>query len=97
MTRQLACEWAQHGVRVNAVAPGYISTPGVLALEAEGKRSLRGVRRRIPLGRLGRPEEIADAIAFLASTRAGYMTGTVVPVDGGWSAFGDAGDAADVD
>jgi NAD(P)-dependent dehydrogenase (short-subunit alcohol dehydrogenase family) len=97
MTRQLACEWAQHGVRVNAVAPGYISTPGVLALEAEGKRSLRGVRRRIPLGRLGRPEEIADAIAFLASPRAGYMTGTVVPVDGGWSAFGDAGDAADVD
>ncbi|GLK45638.1 MULTISPECIES: SDR family oxidoreductase [Novosphingobium] len=97
MTRQLACEWAQHGVRVNAVAPGYIATPGVMALEAKGKRSLSGIRRRIPLGRLGRPEEIADAIAFLASPRAGYMTGTVVPVDGGWSAFGDAGDAADVD
>ncbi|MFT4056696.1 MAG: SDR family oxidoreductase [Novosphingobium sp.] len=97
MTRQLACEWAQHGVRVNAVAPGYIATPGVMALEVEGKRSLRGVRRRIPLGRLGRPEEIGDAIAFLASPRAGYMTGTIVPVDGGWSAFGDAGDAADVD
>jgi NAD(P)-dependent dehydrogenase (short-subunit alcohol dehydrogenase family) len=97
MTRQLACEWAQHGVRVNAVAPGYIATPGVMALEAEGKRSLRGIRRRIPLGRLGQPEEIADAIAFLASPRAAYMTGTIVPVDGGWSAFGDAGDAADVE
>ncbi|PNU04407.1 hypothetical protein A8V01_20645 [Novosphingobium guangzhouense] len=97
LTRQLACEWAQHGVRVNAVAPGYIATPGVMALEAQGKRSLRGIRRRIPLGRLGQPEEIADAVAFLASSRAAYMTGAVVPVDGGWSAFGDAGDAADVE
>ena len=55
------------------------------------------MRRRIPLGRLGNPAEIADAVAFLASPRAAYMTGAIVPVDGGWSAFGDAGDAAEVD
>ena len=53
------------------------------ALEAEGKRSLRSVRRRVPLGRLGRPEEIADAIAFLASPRAAYITGETIHVNGG--------------
>lgn len=97
MTRALACEWAHHGIRVNAVAPGYIATPGVMALEASGKRDLRAVRRRVPMGRLGRPEEIADAVAFLASDRSSYVTGSVLAVDGGWAAFGDAGDAAEVD
>jgi NAD(P)-dependent dehydrogenase (short-subunit alcohol dehydrogenase family) len=95
MTRSLACEWASAGIRVNAVAPGYIATPGVVALETEGKRSLDAVRRRIPMGRLGDPAEIADAIAFLASPAASYMTGSIVAVDGGWSAFGDAGDASE--
>ncbi|MGK6320263.1 SDR family oxidoreductase [Sphingomonas sp. DT-204] len=90
MTRSLACEWASVGIRVNAVAPGYVATPGVTALERSGKRSLEAVRRRIPLGRLGRPEEIADAIAFLASDASSYMTGAIVAVDGGWAAFGDA-------
>jgi NAD(P)-dependent dehydrogenase (short-subunit alcohol dehydrogenase family) len=54
-------------------------------------------RPRVPMGRLGYPEEVADAVAFLASSRAAYVTGSVYPVDGGWLAFGDSGDAADVD
>lgn len=95
MTRSLAIEWAAAGIRVNAVAPGYIATPGVTELETSGKRSLDAVRRRIPVGRLGRPEEIADAIAFLASADASYITGAIVAVDGGWSAFGDAGNASE--
>jgi NAD(P)-dependent dehydrogenase (short-subunit alcohol dehydrogenase family) len=97
MTRSLACEWASAGIRVNAVAPGYISTPGLIALEAAGKLDLRAVRRRVPMGRLGYPEEVADAVAFLASARAAYVTGSIYRVDGGWLAFGGSGNAADVD
>lgn len=93
LTRTLACEWAAHGIRVNTVAPGYIATPGVAALESAGKRDLDTVRARTPLGRLGKPEEIAAVVAFLASEEASYVTGATYAVDGGWSAFGDAGPA----
>lgn len=94
LTKSLACEWAAHGIRVNAVAPGYIATPGVTALEQSGKRDLAIVRRRTPLGRLGAADEIAAAVAFLLSNDASYISGTTYSVDGGWSAFGDAGDAS---
>lgn len=93
MTRSLACEWAQRHVRVTAVAPGYVLTPMVAALEQEGKVDLARARQRIPMGRLARPEEIAAAVRFLASDNARYITGSVLTVDGGWACFNQPGDA----
>ncbi len=95
LTRSLACEWAVHGIRVNAVAPGYIATLGLLALQKDDHRDLEAVRRRIPMGRLGDPAEIAESVAFLASDAASYVTGMTYAVDGGYDAYGDVGPAAD--
>lgn len=93
MTRSMACEFGPAGIRVNAVAPGYVETALVKALERDGRIDLGRIRRRIPLGFLAQPEDIAQAVAFLVSPAARYVTGTVLCVDGGWQAFGDAGDA----
>lgn len=94
MTRSMACEWAASGVRVNAVAPGFVATALVRKLERDGFVDVAKLSRRIPLGRLGAPAEIAQAILFLCSPAASYITGTVLSVDGGWMAFADAGDAS---
>lgn len=88
LTRSMACEWAAHGIRVNAVAPGYILTPAVEALIASGERDMGAITARIPMGRLGAPAEIADAVAFLASDAASYITGTTLQADGGYLASG---------
>ncbi|GLS32021.1 NAD(P)-dependent dehydrogenase, short-chain alcohol dehydrogenase family [Mesorhizobium albiziae] len=93
LTKSLACEWASRGIRVTAVAPGYVHTPMVAELERAGKLDLAAVRRRVPMGRMARPDEIARTVRFLASAQAGYITGSVLAVDGGWMSFNQAGDA----
>lgn len=93
MTKSLATEWAAKGIRVNAIAPGYTRTPMVAELERSGKADLALARRRIPLGRMGRPDEMASVIGFLASDEAHYITGSCMPVDGGWAAFNQPGHA----
>ena len=88
MTRAMACEWARRGVRVNAVAPGYVRTALVDDLIDRGALDAARIEARTPMGRMAEPKEIAEAIAFLASSRASYMTGATLDVDGGWLAFG---------
>ncbi|WP_039939129.1 SDR family oxidoreductase [Streptomyces himastatinicus] len=83
LTKALANEWAAHGIGVNAIAPGYIATDNTQALRDDSERS-RAILERIPAGRWGRPEDIAGATVFLASAASDYVSGTVLPVDGGW-------------
>lgn len=88
LTKHLAVEWADRGIRVNAVAPGTIKTERVNRLPEEpgGAEYLDAVQRMHPMGRLGEPAEVASAIAFLASEEASFITGAVLPVDGGFLA-----------
>ena len=86
LTKSLAAEWASQGVRVNAVAPTYITTP----INAFADQSSETFRRWIdgtPMGRLGKPEEVASVVLFLASDAASLMTGSIVVVDGGYSCW----------
>lgn len=94
MTRSMACEWAGLGLRVNAVAPAFVDTALVRKLADAGRIDLSAIARRTPIGRLIAAREVAAAVAFVASDAASGITGAVLPVDGGWTAFGDFGDAA---
>ena len=96
ITKTLAGEWGQHGIRVNAVSPGYVLTPMVQNLIDTGKLDPKMLQRRTPLGRLAAPEEVGNAMMFLASPLASYINGAVIPIDGGYMAYGAAAPAVDI-
>jgi NAD(P)-dependent dehydrogenase (short-subunit alcohol dehydrogenase family) len=81
LTKGVAREYAKDGIRVNCIAPGWIETPILENVAAEGRERLM---KSIPMGRLGTPEEIAALAVFLASDEASYMTGQVISPNGGW-------------
>lgn len=83
LTRALSNEWAAHGITVNAIAPGYIATDNTKPLYDDQDRG-EEILHRIPIGRWGQPSDVAGATVFLASAAAAYITGVVLPVDGGW-------------
>ena len=88
MTRVMAIEWARYNIRVNCIAPGYIESDMIDGLEADGKLTAIDLIKRTPQRRLGSNADIAKAVRFVASEDAGFMTGEVMVIDGGWSAFG---------
>ena len=85
MTEAMALELAPYNIRVNAIAPGMIETPMLDPIKQDPK-AMEGILARVPLGRMGKPEEIADLVVFLASDKSSYITGSIIIIDGGWLA-----------
>lgn len=88
LTKVLAIEWAARGIRVNAVGPAYVATEMTQRNIAAGNVNETQIKARIPLGRLAQPADVADAVSFLLSDQAGFITGHSLYVDGGWLAYG---------
>ncbi|CAM2770678.1 SDR family NAD(P)-dependent oxidoreductase [Prescottella defluvii] len=86
LTKALSIELAEYGIRVNAVGPGFTETPMTATTRADDSAS-KSILERTPLGRFGRPEEIADSAVFLSSGEASFVTGTILYVDGGFNAY----------
>jgi NAD(P)-dependent dehydrogenase (short-subunit alcohol dehydrogenase family) len=85
LTRTQAVEWAKHGITANAIAPGYFPTE--MTEELLSSKAAQRLQGFVPMDRFGVPEELSTALLFLASPASGYVTGAVLPVDGGWSAW----------
>ena len=86
LTKTLAVEWAQYGINVNAIGPGYIATDLTAPLQADAEFS-RWVLSKTPLGRWGRPEDLVGTAVLLASKAGDFITGQIFYVDGGWTAL----------
>jgi 2-deoxy-D-gluconate 3-dehydrogenase len=85
LTKALANEWAQHGVNVNAIAPGYMITDNTEQIRASPER-MKSIADRLPAGRWGEPDDLKGAVIFLASRASDYVNGHILTVDGGWMA-----------
>jgi NAD(P)-dependent dehydrogenase (short-subunit alcohol dehydrogenase family) len=84
ISRYMAIEWGPYNVRVNAISPGWVATEMLAEYQKSGKSAdPHSVTRSVPMGRFGKPEEIADLIAFIASERSSFITGSNVVIDGG--------------
>jgi NAD(P)-dependent dehydrogenase (short-subunit alcohol dehydrogenase family) len=88
LTKVLAIEWAEKGIRVNAVGPAYVATEMTQRNIAACNVNEAQIKARIPLGRLAKPADVADAVSFLLSDKASFITGQSLYVDGGWLAYG---------
>jgi NAD(P)-dependent dehydrogenase (short-subunit alcohol dehydrogenase family) len=88
LTKVLAIEWAAQRIRVNAVGPAYVATEMTQRNIEAGNINETQIKARIPLGRLAQPTDVADAVSFLLSDQASFITGQSLYVDGGWLAYG---------
>jgi 3-oxoacyl-[acyl-carrier protein] reductase len=88
LTKVLAIEWAEKNIRVNAIAPGYIRTELVQGVIDKGMLPVGAIEKRTPQGRIGEVEDVLGTAVFLASDEASFTTGSIVSVDGGWTAYG---------